>query len=346
MSSVGSSASARRARRLVAARPGLDGFAAGFAAVAEGDVGRSLGPASLTAADPVEGSGQKPVPSSDTRRLTTRPGGRAPGGWVPAAVRVAADEYGRAHPDPLDGADDAPAPGGVRRSRETRPVRWAVSWRVAGTAALAVALVAGAVVLRSAALTPGTAVELPDPVPLGSAAVERNGASDGAGDGVGDGAGNGAADGPGNGGVTTPAPSPPAVLVHVVGAVAVPGVVGLPAGSRVVDAIAAAGGAAGDADLSGLNLARVLVDGEQVAVPRPGDPPSAATPDPPGDGAAGRLVDLNTASLAQLVELPGVGPVLAQRIVDRRPFRSVDELDEVSGVGPTLLERLRPLVRV
>ena len=65
----------------------------------------------------------------------------------------------------------------------------------------------------------------------------------------------------------------------------------------------------------------------------------------PQGGGAGQLVDLNTASVAELDGLPGVGPVLAQRIVDRRPFTSVDELDEVSGVGPTLLERLRPLVR-
>ncbi|MBN9374743.1 MAG: helix-hairpin-helix domain-containing protein, partial [Cellulomonas sp.] len=90
--------------------------------------------------------------------------------------------------------------------------------------------------------------------------------------------------------------------------------------------------------------ARPLVDGEQVVVPRPGDP-DAAPEGTPTCGPAGPL-DLNTATPAQLDELPGVGPVLAQRIVARRPFRSVDELDEVSGVGPTLLERLRPLVRV
>jgi competence protein ComEA len=141
----------------------------------------------------------------------------------------------------------------------------------------------------------------------------------------------------------SPQSSPGLVVVHVVGAVVVPGVVRLPVGSRVVDALAAAGGATADADLARLNLARVLVDGEQVVVPRPGDaPPTAAARSPAGGGD---LVDLNTASLAQLDELPGVGPVLAQRIVDRRPFTSVDELDEVSGVGPTLLERLRPLVR-
>jgi competence protein ComEA len=246
------------------------------------------------------------------------------GGWVPAAVRVAADDYARTHPDPLEETDDEPAPGGVRRPREARRVRWSVSWRAAGAAALAVSLVVGAVVLRSVALTPGAAAELPDPAPLGTA-------------------GPGAADGAGSG--PTVSAGPALVVVHVVGAVAAPGVVRLPAGSRVVDALAAAGGGTHDADLARLNLARVLVDGEQVVVPRPGDADPAPATRSPGGAAAG-LVDLNTASPAQLDELPGVGPVLAQRIVDRRPFTSVDELDEVSGVGPTLLERLRPLVRV
>lgn len=254
------------------------------------------------------------------------PSARAPHdhGWVPSAVRAAADDYGRTHPDPLDGPDDDPAPGGVRRPREQPRVRWIVSWRVAGTAALAVALVVAAVVLRSVALTPGAAVDLPEPAPLGTATTALPT------------------------GATTPVPdaSPAVVVVHVVGAVAAPGVVRLPAGSRVVDALSAAGGATGDADLARLNLARVLVDGEQVVVPRPGDVLPVTTGEQATAGGTGGLVDLNTASVAELDELPGVGPVLAQRIVDRRPFTSVDELDEVSGVGPTLLERLRPLVTV
>jgi len=243
------------------------------------------------------------------------------GGWVPGAARVAADDYARTHPDPYDVEDEEPAPGGVRRPRDKRRLRWAVSWRAAGTAALAVSLVVGAVVLRSVALTPGSAVELPEPAPLATA-------------------GSGATDAP----RPTASAGPGLVVVHVVGAVAGPGVVRLPVGSRVLDAVAAAGGATGDADLARLNLARPLVDGEQVVVPRPGDPDAAPEGTPAG-GPAGPL-DLNTATPAQLDELPGVGPVLAQRIVARRPFRSVDELDEVSGVGPTLLERLRPLVRV
>lgn len=265
------------------------------------------------------------TPSGMTR--TSEPGTSAaptaavaPGGWVPAAVRVAADDYARAHPDPLEAADDEPAPGGVRRPRDRRRLRWSVSWRAAGTATLAVSLVVGAVVLRSVALTPGAAVELPEPAPL-------HGPS-------------GATDAP----HPTSSAIPGLVVVHVVGAVAAPGVVRLPVGSRVLDAVAAAGGPTGEADLARLNMARPLVDGEQVVVPRPGDP-TLAPPATPGGGPAG-LLDLNTATPAQLDQLPGVGPVLAQRIVDRRPFASVDELDEVSGVGPTLLERLRLLVRV
>ncbi len=237
-----------------------------------------------------------------------------------AAMRLAADDYARAHPDLLADPDDEPAPGGVRRRREARRLRWSMSWRVAGTAALALSLLVGAVVLRSVALAPGAAVELP--APLGT--VDPAAVADGA---------------------PAPVASGAALVVaHVVGAVAAPGVVRLPAGSRVVDALAAAGGATADADLGRLNLARVLGDGEQIVVPRPGDPTSLAQVSPQG-GGAGQLVDLNTASVAELDGLPGVGPVLAQRIVDRRPFTSVDELDEVSGVGPTLLERLRPLVR-
>jgi competence protein ComEA len=250
--------------------------------------------------------------------------GRPATAWVPAAVRVAADDFARLHPDPLDDEDDEPTPGGVRRPRDAPRARWSVSWRVAGTAALAVSLVVGAVVLRSVALSPGAAIDLPDPAPLGTAGAAGN-------DGVVDPR-------------TTPAPSSGLVVVHVVGAVAVPGVVRLPVGARVIDAVAAAGGATGDADLSRLNLARVLVDGEQVVVPRPGDPETQVAPT--ASRGIGGLVNLNTASPAQLDELPGVGPVLAQRIVDHRPFTSVDELDEVSGVGPTLLERLRPLVRI
>ncbi|MGL5857641.1 MAG: helix-hairpin-helix domain-containing protein [Angustibacter sp.] len=158
---------------------------------------------------------------------------------------------------------------------------------------------------------------------------------------------------------SVPGASAGAVWVHVVGQVARPGVVRLPLGSRVRDAVRAAGGAGRRADLEAINLARPLVDGEQVVVPRPGQLPVAAgsTPGtPPSGGAAGTalsggsVVDLNSASAEQLEELPGVGPVLAQRIVqwrtDHGHFTAVDELGEVSGIGEAILEQLRPLVRV
>lgn len=140
----------------------------------------------------------------------------------------------------------------------------------------------------------------------------------------------------------TASPSTADVVVHVVGAVVRPGVVRLPSGARVADAVGAAGGATPTAELAGVNLARVVTDGEQLVVPEAGQvaPPAAAGT--AGDG----LVDLNTADAAALEELPGVGPVLAGRIVEHRPFTSVDELDDVPGIGPALMADLRPRVRV
>lgn len=153
------------------------------------------------------------------------------------------------------------------------------------------------------------------------------------------------------------------VLVHVVGQVRRPGVVRLPPGSRVLNAVSAAGGAMSSADLNHLNLARVVADGEQLVVPKPGETiPMAPAPGSAGAGAgssgqgsagggsAGGLVDLNTADAAALDSLPGVGPVLSQRILDWRTehgrFSSVDELGEVSGIGDKLLAQIGPKVRV
>lgn len=138
------------------------------------------------------------------------------------------------------------------------------------------------------------------------------------------------------------APTAAALLVvDVAGDVRRPGLVRLPAGSRVADAVAAAGGALPGATTEGLNLARVLEDGEQVLV---GAPAAPASP-----GAAG-LVDLNAATAEQLDALPGVGPVLAERIVAWRdahgPFASVDQLREVSGIGERKFAELRDLVTV
>ena len=152
----------------------------------------------------------------------------------------------------------------------------------------------------------------------------------------------------GTSGADTSSRPDPAVVVHVAGQVAEPGVVFLPRGSRVHEAIVAAGGAAPAADLTAVNLARVLTDGEQVYVPGVGEAPRAAAP---GAGVApesSELVDLNRASVDQLEELPGIGPVLAGRIAAWRAangrFTMVEELAEVSGIGPALVANLRGLV--
>jgi competence protein ComEA len=141
------------------------------------------------------------------------------------------------------------------------------------------------------------------------------------------------------------------LVVDVEGRVRRPGLARLPAGSRVADAVRSAGGAAPGAVLGRLNLARVLTDGEQLLVPGPDDPvapaPATSTPGMPAESAP---LDLNAATQDGLDALPGVGPVLAGRIVAWRTahgrFTTVDELGEVPGIGPKALERLRPLVRV
>lgn len=141
-------------------------------------------------------------------------------------------------------------------------------------------------------------------------------------------------------------PAPPALLVvHVAGHVKEPGIYEVPEGSRVADAIDVAGGALGEADLDLLNLAALLSDGQKVYVPAKGE----GVPADPSGQVHGK-VNLNTASADQLEELPGVGPVLAQRIVDHREkrggFTSVRQLMEVSGIGPKTFEALKDLVTV
>lgn len=152
------------------------------------------------------------------------------------------------------------------------------------------------------------------------------------------------------------------LLVHVVGQVRRAGVVRLPPGSRVLDAVRAAGGTTSSADLNRLNLARSVADGEQIVVPKPGEnlpvggvPSGGAGVGSEGQGSTaggpgGALVNLNTADATALDTLPGVGPVIAQRILDWRTqhgrFSSVDELGEVSGIGDKLLAQIAPKVTV
>jgi len=144
------------------------------------------------------------------------------------------------------------------------------------------------------------------------------------------------------------------VVVDVDGAVRRPGVVELPGGSRVVDALDAAGGVQRRADTGALNLAQVLLDGEQVVVPRAGaggaaDPVAVASP-APGSVSTPGLVNINTANEVELDALPGIGPVLAAAIVEWRTqnggFTSLEQLQDVSGIGPATFAELAPLVRL
>ncbi|GAB3402199.1 hypothetical protein GCM10027569_08040 [Flindersiella endophytica] len=145
------------------------------------------------------------------------------------------------------------------------------------------------------------------------------------------------------------------LLVHVAGKVRRPGVVRLPVGARVYDALEAAGGARPGIDLATLNLARPLVDGEQVLVGVAQAPQARGSPPPqPSDGmptkATDTPVNLNTATVEQLDSLPGVGPVLAQRIIDARDerggFTNVQELREVSGIGERKYAELEQRVTI
>jgi competence protein ComEA len=142
---------------------------------------------------------------------------------------------------------------------------------------------------------------------------------------------------------------PSTVLVHVSGAVVSPGIVELESGARVADAVAAAGGATRSANLSAINLASAVGDGDQIVVPGIGD---AVAVDPSGETAGGTpgRVMLNSATVAQLMGLPGIGPVLAERIVRHReqngPFAEVEDLLDVTGIGEAKLLELRELVDI
>lgn len=230
---------------------------------------------------------------------------------------------------------------------------------VALVVALAVAMLAGRFVL---------AREEAAPEPVGVEQVGQSEPGEGGADpgGAEPGGAGAAASGAAPAGSTAPGTSTSKVTVHVVGQVRRPGIVTLDAGARVADAIDEVGGTTGRADLGSVNLARLLVDGEQVVVPTPGESiaaapaPGAAAPaagapagGAPAGGAApaaGDTVNLNTADLATLETLPGVGPVLAQRILDWRTehgrFTAVEELGEVSGIGDKIYAQLAPKVTV
>ncbi|KGH45895.1 competence protein ComEA [Modestobacter caceresii] len=258
-----------------------------------------------------------------------------PGGWVPDADEPGApsghdggwpeDEDDRAT-QPVEpahlpaGLGRHRAPGRAARVDPGRPGAWAL-WGVAVLAAVVVVgwtWVARPVVDQvPAAASSGAAVATDSPVPPAS---------------------------------TVPAPGAPTgtVVVSVVGSVGSPGLVTLPAGARVADALAAAGGLLPEADPASVNAAAVVTDGQQIAVGVPG---AVAGAEPTGGAAVGGvLLDLNTATVAELDALPGIGPVLAQRIVDHRsahgPFTSVDRLDDVSGIGPAIFADLAERVRV
>lgn len=291
------------------------------------------------------------------QRIASHPdGGPSPAGWVPdSPPEVDAepfDDLGPDEPDVRDvvarmraGALDAAA--AAYTAAHGHPLdhlagpgarRWHLSVRLAVVAGIATAVLGAGVGVR-ATLTAPTA---PAGAPGAATAAVPTGSGSGA---------VGQARVPAG----TATPSPGTVVVHVVGEVVAPGLVWLRAGSRVSDAVAAAGGAAPGADLAAVNLARVVNDGEQIVVPAPvpGAAPGAVATAATGTGSTSGpapLVNLNSADLAALDALPGIGPVLAQRILDWRGkhgrFSDVAELGEVPGIGDKLLGQLRALVRI
>jgi competence protein ComEA len=198
--------------------------------------------------------------------------------------------------------------------------------RRSGATVAALLGVLGAVVLAVVLIRGGPVAEAPPPLPLaGERAVTQPAAATSA----------------------KPDAAEP-VVVSVVGKVREPGLVTVPAGSRVAVAVEAAGGAPDGVDLASVNLARKLTDGEQIHVGLP--VPAAAEAVGPGPAGVQAKVDLNTATAKQLDDLPGIGEVTAARILDWRTehgaFTSVEQLREVEGIGDTRLSRLRDQVSV
>ncbi|WP_395657752.1 helix-hairpin-helix domain-containing protein [Nocardioides sp.] len=251
-------------------------------------------------------------------------------------------------PAPAPGPVSVPVPGRHAARRRTalaalvpEPLRGRIAVGPAQLTVVAVLVAAGLAatcwwVLRGSPERVGTPPVTPAPVALTSAAPPGDASPVAAGAG-------------GTTGATDPSPAG-TVTVDVTGKVRRPGIAVLDAGARVVDALEAAGGARRGVDLSSLNLARVLVDGEQVVVGVPAPPGVAAAAVPSAGASGGPLVDLNTATQAQLEALPEVGPVTAGAILAWRDahggFTAVDELLEVDGIGDATLSQLAPLVTV
>ena len=145
----------------------------------------------------------------------------------------------------------------------------------------------------------------------------------------------------------SPIPTPGQLAAYITGAVVNPGVYYLPEGSRAEEALQAAGGPTAEADLDRINLARRVHDEEQIYVPRIGE---ENLPVPSGDPSGGSLININTASAAEMEALPGIGPTLAQRIIEYRedhgPFAAIEDVMNVHGVGEGLFSEIRDLITV